>query len=261
MNREELKHLLTEVSRGTTDVTAALERLRDFPYTDLGYARIDNHRELRTGYPEIVFCSGKSIDHIKGIMLAMSKREKSVIATRATPSMFEEVKKIIPEAVYYGDARIISIKSSERGLHIPDTSVGVVSAGTADIPVAEEAAVTAELLGNKVIRIYDVGVAGIHRLVDKLPDIKKCGVIVVVAGMEGALASVVGGLVDRPVIAVPTSIGYGANFSGISALLAMLTSCAAGITVVNIDNGFGAGFAASRVNRLIASEQPGDSDE
>jgi NCAIR mutase (PurE)-related protein len=162
--------------------------------------------------------------------------------------MYESVRKICPEAVYFHEARIISVQNKKPD--IPDTRIAVITAGTSDIPVAEEAAITAELLGNKVLRIYDAGVAGIHRLVDKLPEIRSCRVIIVIAGMEGALASVVGGLVDKPVIAVPTSVGYGANFGGISALLAMLTSCSAGVTVVNIDNGFGAGFSASMINRM-----------
>jgi pyridinium-3,5-biscarboxylic acid mononucleotide synthase len=171
-----------------------------------------------------------------------------VFGTRADNSMFEAVKSLIAETVYFKEARIISIKRKE--IEIPDTSIAVITAGTSDIPVAEEAAVTAELLGNKVVRIFDAGVAGIHRLVDKLPEIKNCRVVIVIAGMEGALASVVGGLVDKPVIAVPTSVGYGANFGGISALLAMLTSCSSGVTVVNIDNGFGAGFSASMINKM-----------
>jgi NCAIR mutase (PurE)-related protein len=162
--------------------------------------------------------------------------------------MYEYVRKNIPEVVYYREARIISVQ--KRNPEIPEASIAVITAGTSDIPIAEEAAVTAELLGNKIVRIYDAGVAGIHRLVDKLPEIRKCAVIIVIAGMEGALASVVGGLVDKPVIAVPTSVGYGASFGGISALLAMLTSCSAGVTVVNIDNGFGAGFSASMINRM-----------
>jgi hypothetical protein len=162
--------------------------------------------------------------------------------------MYEAVKSILPEAIFYDVARIISIQKKKP--ETPETSIAVITAGTSDIPVAEEAAITAELIGNKVVRIYDAGVAGIHRLVDKLPEIRSCRVIIVIAGMEGALASVVGGLVDKPVIAVPTSVGYGANFGGISALLAMLTSCSSGVTVVNIDNGFGAGFSASMINKM-----------
>jgi NCAIR mutase (PurE)-related protein len=248
MNIEELQLILESVRSGKTDVTEALEKLRYFPYSDLGYAIIDHHREVRTGSPEIVYCAGKSIDQIKGIFKVMSERGTNIIGTRATPEVYEAVKEIMPLSVYYPEARIISIKN--RDFEIPETGIAVITAGTSDIPVAEEAAVTAELLGNRVVRIYDAGVAGIHRLIDKLPEIKKCKVIIVIAGMEGALASVVGGLVDKPIIAVPTSVGYGANFGGVSALLAMLTSCAAGVSVVNIDNGFGAGFSASRINHL-----------
>ncbi|MDX9929197.1 MAG: nickel pincer cofactor biosynthesis protein LarB [Bacteroidales bacterium] len=248
MNLSELKELLERVSTGQTAVEEALENLKYFPYSDLGYAIIDHHREVRTGSPEIIFCSGKTIDQVTGIIGAMSERENNIIATRATEEMYESVKKLYPSAIYYSTARIISLRKKEYPL--PESGIAVVTAGTSDIPVAEEAAVTAELLGNRVVRIYDAGVAGIHRLIDRLDEIKRCKVVIVIAGMEGALASVVGGLIDKPLIAVPTSVGYGANLSGISALLAMLTSCAAGVTVVNIDNGFGAGFAASRINHL-----------
>jgi NCAIR mutase (PurE)-related protein len=248
MTRNEIEKLLKEIKSGTKSVEEALEVLQNFPYTELGYARIDHHREMRTGYPEIVYCAGKTIEQVIGIFKVMSDRENNVIGTRADEKMFKSVKRIIPEAVYYPVARIISIKQKE--ISSPESKIAVITAGTSDIPVAEEAAVTAELLGNKVLRIYDAGVAGIHRLVDKLPEIRNCRVIIVIAGMEGALASVVGGLVDKPVIAVPTSVGYGANFGGISALLAMLTSCSSGVTVVNIDNGFGAGFSASMINQM-----------
>jgi NCAIR mutase (PurE)-related protein len=248
MTRGEIENLLKEIKSGKKSVEEALELLQNFPYTDLGYAKIDHHREMRTGYPEIVYCAGKTIDQVVGIFKVMSAKENNVIGTRVDEKMFESVKKSIPDAVYYPVARIISIPRKKTSS--PDTKIAVITAGTSDMPVAEEAAVTAELLGNKVLRIYDAGVAGIHRLVDKLAEIKKCRVIIVIAGMEGALASVVGGLVDKPVIAVPTSVGYGANFGGISALLAMLTSCSAGVTVVNIDNGFGAGFSASMINQM-----------
>lgn len=248
MTRNDIEILLTDIRDGKKSVDEALEVLQNFPYTDLGYAKIDHHREMRTGYPEIVYCAGKTADQVVGIFRLMSGKKNNVIGTRADKDLFESVKTVIPEAVYYPVARIISIpvKKTEP----PVTKIAVITAGTSDMPVAEEAAVTAELLGNNVIRIYDAGVAGIHRLVDKLPEIKKCRVIIVIAGMEGALASVVGGLVDKPVIAVPTSVGYGANFGGISALLAMLTSCSSGVTVVNIDNGFGAGFSASMINQM-----------
>jgi NCAIR mutase (PurE)-related protein len=248
MNVKEVEKLLNDVKNGETTVDKALEVLKNFPYTDLGFARIDHHREVRTGYPEIIYCAGKTVEQVKEIVRVMSERENNVIGTRANQEMYEAVKSIIPSAVYHPMARIISVQKKKP--EPPESSIAVITAGTSDMPVAEEAAITAELLGNKVIRIYDAGVAGIHRLVDKLPEIRSCRVIVVIAGMEGALASVVGGLVDKPVIAVPTSVGYGANFGGISALLAMLTSCSTGVTVVNIDNGFGAGFSASMINKM-----------
>jgi pyridinium-3,5-biscarboxylic acid mononucleotide synthase len=248
MNIKEVEKLLTDVKAGHTSIEDALSVLRDFPYTDLGFARIDHHREMRTGYPEIIYCAGKSVDQVREIFRVMAARENNVIGTRANSEMYEAVKDIIPEAVYHPVARIISFQ--KRRPESPESLIAVITAGTSDMPVAEEAAITAELLGNKVLRIYDAGVAGIHRLVDKLPEIRNCRVVIVIAGMEGALASVVGGLVDKPVIAVPTSVGYGANFGGISALLAMLTSCSAGVTVVNIDNGFGAGFCASMINKM-----------
>ena len=248
MNIKEIEQLLQNVKDGQTSISSAAETLRSFPYTDLGFAKIDHHREIRTGYPEIVYCSGKTIEQIKGIFSLMAVKEKNIMGTRATPEMFEAVKSIIPEAIYYDVAKIISIKKIQSTP--PDSLIGILTAGTSDIPVAEEAAITAELLGNNTIRIYDAGVAGLHRLLDKLTEIRKCKVVVVVAGMEGALPSVVGGLVDKPVIAVPTSVGYGANFGGLSALLTMLNCCAAGVTVVNIDNGFGGGFSASIINNL-----------
>jgi NCAIR mutase (PurE)-related protein len=248
MTLKDLEKLLIEVKSGKKDIGEAIDILKNFPYSDLGFARIDHHREIRTGYPEIVYCAGKTITQAIEIFKVMSQCENNVIGTRADEKMFEAVKEVITEAVYYKEARIISIKKKEP--EFPESKIAVITAGTSDIPVAEEAAVTAELLGNKVLRIYDAGVAGIHRLVDQLPEIRKCRVVVVIAGMEGALASVVGGLIDKPIIAVPTSVGYGANFGGISALLAMLTSCSTGVTVVNIDNGFGAGFSASMINRM-----------
>jgi len=248
MNVKEVEKLLNDVKNGETSVNKALEVLKNFPYTDLGFAKIDHHREMRTGYPEIIYCAGKSVEQVKEIVKVMSERENNVIGTRANQEMYEAVLNIIPTAVYYPMGRIISVQKKKP--ETPESSIAVITAGTSDMPVAEEAAITAELLGNKVLRIYDAGVAGIHRLVDKLPEIRNCRVVIVIAGMEGALASVVGGLIDKPVIAVPTSVGYGANFGGISALLAMLTSCSTGVTVVNIDNGFGAGFAASMINKM-----------
>jgi NCAIR mutase (PurE)-related protein len=248
MNVKEVEKLLTDVREGQTSVEDALSILKDFPYTDLGFARIDNHREMRTGYPEIIYCAGKSVEQVSEIFRVMAEKGNNVIGTRANNEMYEAVKAVLPESVYYSIARIISFQKKKPVT--PESRIAVITAGTSDMPVAEEAAITAELLGNNVLRIYDAGVAGIHRLVDKLPEIRTCRVIIVIAGMEGALASVVGGLVDKPVIAVPTSVGYGANFGGISALLAMLTSCSTGVTVVNIDNGFGAGFSASMINKM-----------
>ncbi len=248
MNREKLKEILKDLSEGRTDIDETLEQLKYFPFSDLGFARIDHHREIRTGFPEIVFCEGKTEEQVREIFRHISETGQNVIGTRASEEKFRAVHSIAPEAQWHGEARIISIMKGKPDQ--AESPIAVITAGTSDIPVAEEAAVTCELLGNSVVRIYDAGVAGIHRLLDKLPDIKECRVVIVIAGMEGALASVVGGLVDKPVIAVPTSVGYGANFRGVSALLAMLTSCASGVSVVNIDNGFGAGFNACMINRL-----------
>jgi hypothetical protein len=248
MNIKEVEKLLNDVKSGEKAIDEALDVLKNFPYTDLGFAKIDNHREMRTGYPEIIYCAGKTTEQVKEIFRVMAERENNVIGTRANQEMFDAVKSISPNAVYYPMARIISLQKKKT--KAPESRIAVITAGTSDMPVAEEAAITAELLGNNVLRIFDAGVAGIHRLVDKLPEIRSCRVIIVIAGMEGALASVVGGLVDKPVIAVPTSVGYGASFGGVSALLAMLTSCSTGITVVNIDNGFGAGFSASMINKM-----------
>jgi len=222
-------------------------------FEELGFAYIDKFREKRTGAPEAVFCPGKTPEQIADIMKALAEEKRSsgnsgnIIATRATENDYDAVKKILPEAEYHKKAGIISVsavsETEKKG------RIAVVTAGTADIPVAEEAAVTGELLGNHVERIYDVGVAGIHRLFDRLEDIRCADVIIVIAGMEGALASVVSGLVESPVIAVPTSIGYGANFEGLAALLSMINSCADGVGVVNIDNGYGAACLASKINR------------
>ena len=248
MTNKELTKILEEIRQGSRSIESVVELLKNYPYAELGFAKIDHHRELRTGYPEIIYCAGKTVNQVEKIFSHMSNFENNIIGTRASFEMFESVKNILPDAIYYETARIISIK--KKVPEKPISLIGVITAGTSDMPVAEEAAITAELLGNDVVRIYDAGVSGIHRLFDKLGEIQKCKVLIVIAGMEGALASVVGGLVDVPVIAVPTSIGYGANLGGISALLAMLTSCSAGVTVVNIDNGFGAGFTASIINKL-----------
>ncbi len=252
MDKEYLMKLLEDVAGGNTSPEDAAEILKDLPFEDLGFANIDHHRKLRTGYPEAVFCQGKKPQHIAEIMKGLADKNANVIGTRATAVDYEAVKAVLPDAEYFEDARIIALLRDT----LPHTkgTIAVVTAGTADIPVAEEAAVTAEALGNRVDRIYDVGVAGIHRLFAKLDRIREAKVVIVVAGMEGALASVVGGLVESPVIAVPTSIGYGANLGGISALLSMLNSCANGVGIVNIDNGFGAAYLASNINRMGETE-------
>jgi len=224
-------------------------------YEDIGFAKLDHHRAKRKGFPEVVFAQGKTPEQAARIMERLFKKSGVVMATRATGEVFKKVKALLPDAVYYKEARIIS---AGKGLGTGDWGLGfisIITAGTADIPVAEEAAVTAELMGHKVDRIFDVGVAGIHRLMSNLKRIKKASVIIVVAGMEGALASVVAGLVDIPVIAVPTSVGYGASFKGLSALLTMLNSCAPGIATVNIDNGFGAAVMASTIIRSKIKDQ------
>lgn len=249
MNAEQLKALLTQVKNDDTSVEDALEQLRELPYHDLEYAKVDYHRELRNGFPEVIYSPGKSLDQIRGIVTDMLARTTgNILASRASEEVYEAIRELTPDAVYYKEARSVVVK--REPYRVSEGTIAVVSAGTSDIPVAEEAAVTAEVMGNRVNRLYDVGVAGIHRLLDNVDVINHARVIIVVAGMEGALASVVGGLTDKPVVAVPTSIGYGANFGGVSALLGMLTSCAGGIGVVNIDNGFGAACLASKINQL-----------
>ncbi len=248
MNGDYLKKILEQVASGAVEPDAAFEQLKSLPYEDMGFANIDHHRNIRTGYPEAVYCEGKTPEQTAAIIQKLMAHNTNILATRASREVYEKVREAAPDAVYYETARIIVVKREETP--ISDKIIAVITAGTSDIPVAEEAAVTAEIIGNKVERIYDVGVAGIHRLLAKADRIRAANVIIVVAGMEGALASVVGGLVDKPVIAVPTSIGYGASFGGIAALLAMLNSCATGVGVVNIDNGFGAGYLASNINKL-----------
>jgi len=248
MNTDAIKILLENIRDGKVDIETGISRLKNLSYVDLGCAKLDTHRELRVGYPEVIFCPGKNNDQIKTIIQAMMEGDANILATRASVENFAAVKEVCPAAVYNPLARTITLI---RKIHsLPKSYIAVVTAGTADLPVAEEAAVTAEIFGNRVERAVDIGVAGIHRLFDKLDLIRGARVIVVVAGMEGALPSVIGGLVDKPVIAVPTSVGYGASFQGVAALLAMLNSCAGGVTVVNIDNGFGAGYIASMINKL-----------
>lgn len=248
MNKDALKILLENIRDGKLDVEDGISRLKNLSYVDLGCAKLDSHRELRVGYPEVIFCPGKTAEQIKTIIRAMMAVETSILATRASETIYEAVREVCPDAVYHSLARAITW----RRINTPPSQnyIAVVTAGTSDLPVAEEAAVTAEVFGNRVERITDVGVAGVHRLFDKLDLIRGARVVVVVAGMEGALPSVVAGLVDKPVIAVPTSVGYGASFRGLAALLAMLNSCAGGVSVVNIDNGFGAGYQASMINKL-----------
>lgn len=245
MNKEDIKSLLTKVKDGEVDVDQAAASLKDLPFKDLGFAKVDNHRSLRNGFPEVIYCEGKSLDEIEGIVEEMLKHDNNILASRANKEIYERIKKIAPEAEYHERPEMIFIQ--RQPLNKTKSKVLVVSGGTSDIPVAEEAVVTSEALGNTVERLYDVGVAGIHRLLGNLDKLKEAEVIITVAGMEGALASVVGGLVDKPVIAVPTSVGYGANFGGVSALLTMINSCASGIGVVNIDNGFGAAYLASTI--------------
>ncbi len=248
MDTEALRKLLEDVKNGGTSVDSALTELKLLPFEDLGFAKIDHHRNLRNGYPEVIYCQGKTVEQIKAIVARLMEKENNIMATRAGKEVYEGILQLTEDAVYYEAARIVVIR--KRELAPTEKVIAVVTAGTSDIPVAEEAAITAETMGNTVRRIYDVGVAGIHRLLANTEALMQANVLVVVAGMEGALASVVGGLVDKPVIAVPTSVGYGANFGGLSALLTMLNSCASGIGVVNIDNGFGAGYLASMINKL-----------
>jgi len=249
MQEEQIRGLLEGVSQGTVPVEDALVRLRSLPYETVGnFAHLDQHRAIRCGFPEVVFGQGKTSDQVVQIVWQLSQRNDRVLVTRVTPEMSREVTVQVPELVYHASARILVL---DRQPDRPKKAgVFVLTAGTADIPVAEEAALTAELMGNQVERLFDVGVAGIHRLLNQVDRLQTARVLVVVAGMDGALPSVVGGLVSVPVIAVPTSVGYGASFQGVAALLTMLNSCATGVAVVNIDNGFGAGVLASRINQI-----------
>lgn len=248
MNKEELKHLLQLVHDQQVSVEKAQQALEDLPFTELGFATIDNHRELRVGYPEVIYCEGKTVEQVREIVAFMLDRDVTILATRANEVMYRAVAELTEEAVYNPLGRTITIR--RKAAEQTDSYIAIVAAGTSDLPVVEEAAETALALGNRVEKITDVGVAGIHRLFAKMEIIRGAKVIIVVAGMEGALASVIGGMVDKPVIAVPTSVGYGANFGGLAPLLTMLNSCASGVTVVNIDNGFGAAYSASIINKL-----------
>ncbi len=245
MNKEELHKLLDSLVAGGITENQAMEKLERLPYENLDYARLDHHREIRTGFPEVVFCQGKTVSQVEGIISRLAACSRPILGTRASAEAYEVVHKLLPEASYYEIARCIVVPALEKRKEKGD--IIIVSAGTADMPVAEEAAVSAETMGLRVARLYDVGVAGIHRLLQYTEELQKTNVVIAVAGMEGALGSVIGGLTSRPVIAVPTSIGYGTNFGGLSALLSMLNSCASGVGVVNIDNGFGAAALAHAI--------------
>ena len=248
MNSEQIKKLLQQVRRGSLSVDEAVEKLRDLPYEDLGYAKIDHHRSLRQGFPKVIFGRGKKPEQVEGVVRRMLPRRHNILITRGDEELFRRIRQLAPKAEFHPLSGAIAIRldRSIRG----KGKVLVISAGTTDIPVAEEALVTLETMGNHAQALYDVGVAGIHRLIGESHLLREARIIICVAGMEGALPSVVAGLVGVPVIAVPTSVGYGASFHGLAALLGMLNSCASNIAVVNIDNGFGAGYLASVMNRL-----------
>jgi NCAIR mutase (PurE)-related protein len=248
LDREKIAELLEKVKTGEIEVTEALRTLKSLPYEDLGFAKIDTHRDLRKGFPEVVLCTGKTLEQITKIVERLSAGSELIMATKASKEVYEAIRNMRPEAVYHEKAQIVLIGQKKE--KTTRKTIMVVSAGTSDLPIAEEAAITAEAMGNPVERLYDVGVAGVHRFLDNKEKLFQANVIVVVAGMEGALASVVGGLVDKPIVAVPTSVGYGASFDGLAALLTMLNCCAPGVVVVNIDNGFGAGYFASVINQI-----------
>jgi len=247
MDRNKIRDLLERVQSGEIGIEEAMLALKTLPYEDIGFAVTDSHRALRTGYPEVIYCKGKTIGQITAIVEKLSRNHQTIIATKATDEIYDAVKKIKADVVYRKEARLILIGGPP--MRRSDKIILVITAGTSDIPVAEEAAVTAEAMGNRVERLFDVGVAGIHRLFDKVDKLFSANVIIVAAGMDGALASIIGGLVDKPVIAVPTSVGYGASFEGLSALLTMLNCCSPGVAAVNIDNGFGAGYFAGMINQ------------
>lgn len=241
------KTMLQQVKNGEISIEEAESYFRKAPFEELGYAKLDSHRKVRSGFPEVVFCSGKPDAFLQDIYKRLYEAEGEVFGTRADVRQYELVKQVIPKIQYDEISRILKYEKPDKE---HKGKIAVCTAGTADIPVAEEAAQTAEFFGSRVERIYDVGVSGLHRLLSKLDTIQEANCVVAIAGMEGALASVIGGLVNKPVIAVPTSVGYGANLHGLSALLTMINSCANGISVVNIDNGYGAGYIATQINRL-----------
>jgi len=248
LDREKVERLLEDVKAGKIGVADALRALKSLPYEDLGFATIDTHRDLRKGFPEVILCKGKTPEQIAQIVERLSSGTQCIMATKANREAYEAIRNVRTDAIYYESAGMVLV--GRRKGKTAKKRILVVSAGTADLPIAEEAAVTAEAMGNTVERLYDVGVAGVHRLLGNREKLFQANVIVVVAGMEGALASIVGGLVDKPVVAVPTSVGYGASFNGLAALLTMLNCCAPGVVVVNIDNGFGAGYFASVINQM-----------
>jgi pyridinium-3,5-biscarboxylic acid mononucleotide synthase len=254
MNQEKIRALLEGVQNGAVSCDEALVSLRDLPFEDLGFAKVDHHRGLRQGFPEVIFSQGKTPAQVAAIAQSLHARGATVLATRAVPEAFEAVRQAVPGATYHETARLIFI-AGEVAPNLPGRA-GVLAAGTSDLPVAEEAAASLEAMGATVERLFDVGVAGLHRLLHHRSLFSTCDVLIVCAGMEGALPSVVGGLVDIPVIAVPTSVGYGASFGGLAALLGMLNTCASGVAVVNIDNGFGAAaFAATILRQKIATDE------
>lgn len=250
----DIHKILEQVKNNEIELKEAEELLKKMPYEDLGFAKLDHHRSLRSGFGEVVYCQGKSNEQLLRIYERLYEQDRNVLGTRASREQYELVKKYFPKVQYDSVSRILSIRSKEQEECQLIGCIAVCTGGTSDIPVAEEAAQTAEFFGSQVLRIYDVGVAGLHRLLSKLDEIRSANCIIAVAGMEGALGGVIAGLVDKPVIAVPTSIGYGANFGGVSALLTMLNSCAEGLSVVNIDNGFGAGYLATQINRLACNK-------
>jgi NCAIR mutase (PurE)-related protein len=249
MKTEDISKILEQVKKGTLSTGAALQKLKTLPLEDIGFATLDHHRSLRKGFPEVIWGEGKTSTQIVTIIKKMLSKKHPILVTRVDSTKAARIKKVLPAITYHTASRLVTLNTK----NVPNSGKGtilVVSAGTSDIPVAEEALITATVMGNTVEHLYDVGVAGIHRLVEKKDSLLAASVLIVVAGMEGALPSVIGGLVDKPVIAVPTSTGYGTGFGGIAALLSMLNSCASGLAVVNIDNGFGAGYIASLINRV-----------
>ncbi len=249
MDQRALRQLLDQLATGEVSVDAAVERLRSLPFEDLGYAQVDHHRALRWGFPEVIFCAGKTPEQVAGIAERLAARGPRLLGTRATVEQYEAASVRVPDLRYDAVARCLWVDRAADQVRQP--GIVIAAAGTSDLPVVEEAALTVNLMGHAAARVVDVGVAGLHRLLPHLSTLQQANVVVVVAGMEGALASVVGGLTDAPVIAVPTSVGYGAHFGGLAALLAMLNSCASGVSVVNIDNGYGAGHLAALINSRI----------